>query len=147
MGLHMTTAITRRQDATFECGGAAIRAHSRHLATVITVRGEIDAVNGDRVSAHVRRFVDGTNPVVLDLSEVTCFSPVGVGMLCMLDDDCRVAGVQWSLVASPAVIEVLGDHAGAMFPITHSVYEALRNLADAIVSRRQMVLSLIRKTA
>jgi hypothetical protein len=34
-----------------------------------------------------------------------------------------------------------------MFPITRSVHEALHNLADAIVSRRRLVLPLIRKTA
>ena len=34
-----------------------------------------------------------------------------------------------------------------MFPITLSVHEALHNLADAIVSRRQLVLPLIKKTA
>jgi anti-anti-sigma factor len=147
MGLHMTTAITRRKDATFDCNGAAIRAYSRQLATVVTVRGEIDGVNGDQVSAHVRRFVLGTNPLVLDLSEVTYFSPAGVGMLCMLDDDCRVAGVQWSLVPSPAVVDLLGEHAGDMFPMTGSVHEALRNLADAIGRRRQTVLSLIGKRA
>jgi anti-anti-sigma factor len=142
----MTTAITRRGDATFDYGGATIRAHSHHLATVVTVRGEIDAVNGDQVSAYVRRFVLGTNSLVLDLSEVTDFSPAGVGMLCILDDNCRVAGVGWSLVASPAVLDVLGDHAGSMFSMTSSVHEALHNLADAIVRRRQMVLSLIRRT-
>ena len=34
-----------------------------------------------------------------------------------------------------------------MFPIARSVHEALRNLADAIVSRRQLVLPLIKKSA
>lgn len=143
----MTTAITRREDSTFDCGGAQVRAHSRHLATVVTVRGEIDVVNVDLVRAYVRRFILGTNPVVLDLSEMRYFAPVGVGFLCRIDDDCRCAGVEWTLVASPAVIELLGDHAGAMFPITRSVHEALRDLADAIARRRQIVLSLIKKTA
>ncbi len=34
-----------------------------------------------------------------------------------------------------------------MFPIARSVREALRNLAEAIVNRRQLVLPLIKKTA
>jgi anti-anti-sigma factor len=143
----MTTAITRREDFTFACPGAQVRAQSRHLATVVTVQGEIDVINVDMVRAHVRRFLLGTEPVVLDLSEMTDFAPVGVGFLCRFDDDCRSAGVQWRLVASPAVIELLGEHAGAMFPVTRSVHEALRNLADAIARRRQVMLSLIRKSA
>jgi hypothetical protein len=39
------------------------------------------------------------------------------------------------------------DDNGAMFPIARSVHDALHNLADAIVSRRQMVLPLIKKSA
>jgi hypothetical protein len=51
------------------------------------------------------------------------------------------------LVASPAIIGLLGGGREGMFPITLSVHEALHNLADAIVSRRQLVLPLIKKTA
>jgi anti-anti-sigma factor len=147
MGLHMTTAITRREDSTFDCAGAQVRAQSRHLATVVTIRGEIDVINVDMVRAYLRRFLLGTEPVVLDLSDMTAFAPVGVGFLCRFDDDCRSAGLEWRLVTSPAVVELLGEHAGAMFPVTRSVHEALRNLADAIASRRQVMLSLIRKSA
>jgi hypothetical protein len=56
------------------------------------------------------------------------------------------------LIASPAVTEVLDadrdqDENGATFPVARSVHEALHNLADAIVSRRQLVLPLIKKSA
>jgi hypothetical protein len=79
---------------------------------------------------------------------MTHFSPAGISLLCMFDEACCAAGVEWTLVASPAVIEVLGDGQGqGLFPITRSVHEALRNLADAIVNRRQMVLPLVKKTA
>ena len=148
----MTIAITtdRRRDCAFDCCGAQVRAHYRHLATVVTIRGEIDAVNVDRVSDYIRPFILGQNPVVLDMSGVSHFSPAGVSLLNVVDEDCYAAGVGWTLVASPAVIELLGDGGqddGAAFPITRSVHEALRNLADAIVSRRQLVLPLIKKTA
>jgi anti-anti-sigma factor len=147
MGLHMTAVIAGRDNSTFDCGGAQVRAYSRHLATVVTVRGEIDVVNVDRVKGYVRRFALEADPVVLDLSGMDNFAPVGIGLLCMLDDEWRAAGVEWILVASPAVIEALGDEARAMFPITHSVHEALHNVAEAIGKRRQLVLSLIGKTA
>jgi anti-anti-sigma factor len=163
MRLLMTVGITesasdvtsRQGNFTFDCSGAQIRAHCRHLATVVTIRGEIDSVNVDRVSEHIRRFILGSNPVVLDMSGVSHFAAAGISLLHMLDEDCRAAGVEWTLVPSPAVMELLGDgydgdgaqdENGAMFPITRSVHAALRNLADAIVSRRQLVLGLIEKT-
>jgi anti-anti-sigma factor len=147
MGLLMTIAnvTTRQGNGSVDCGGAQLRAHCRHLATVLTVRGEIDAVNVDRVSEDIRRFIVGNHPVVLDISEVSQFATAGISLLYSLDEDCRAAGVEWTLVASPAVFECLGD--GAMFPVARSVHEALRNLADAIVRRRQLVLPLIKKSA
>jgi anti-anti-sigma factor len=133
---------------TFDCSGAQIRAHCRHLATVVTIRGEVDAVNVDRVSEYIRRFILCESPLVLDISGVSHFAPAGISLLYMLDENCRAAGVEWTLVAGPAVIELLSDDDDeAVFPITRSVHEALRNLADAIVSRRQLVLPLIGKTA
>jgi anti-anti-sigma factor len=152
MGPLMTIAITKSasrsaSNGTFDYGGAQIRAHSHHLATVVTIRGEIDAVNVDRVSQYIRRFILDKAHVVLDMSDVSHFAPAGISLLHMLDEDCRAAGVEWTLVASPAVIELLGDGDDAMFAITRSVHAALRNLADAIVSRRQLVLPLIGKTA
>jgi anti-anti-sigma factor len=141
----ITTVATRHGYGTFHCGGAQIRAHCRHLATVVTIRGEIDAVNVDRVSEYVRRLVLGSNPVVLDLSDVSHFAAAGLSLVHGLDEECRVAGVEWTLVASAAVAALLGDQVD--FPIAHSVREALRTLADAIVDRRRLVLPLIKKTA
>lgn len=135
---------TRHGYGTFDCDGAQIRAQCRHLATVVTVRGRIDAVNVDRVSEHIRRFVLGGNPAVLDLSDVGHFAAAGVSLVHGFDDDCRAAGVEWTLVAGPAAAGLLGDET---FPIAASLPEALRNLADAIVNRRQLVLPLIKKTA
>jgi anti-anti-sigma factor len=139
----MTIATTH----VFDCGGAQVRAYSRHLATVVTVRGEIDALNVDKVCAHVRRFVLGTSPVVLDMSGVSHFGPAGITLLHAVDEDSRAAGVEWTLVASPAVSEVLGDRCDEVLPIARSVHRAIRNLADGIVRRRQMVLPLLKKSA
>jgi anti-anti-sigma factor len=144
----IANVATRAGYGTFDCGGAQVRAHCRHLATVVTIRGEIDAVNVDRVGEYIRRFILGSNPVVLDLSDVSHFAAAGIWLLHRLDEDCHAAGVEWTLVASPAIIGLLGGGRDeGMFPITFSVHEALRNLADAIVSRRQLVLPLIKKTA
>ncbi|BBX98347.1 STAS domain-containing protein [Mycobacterium lacus] len=149
---NVTGRTDRQANGTVDCCGAQIRAQCRHLATVVTIRGEIDVVNVDPVSEYIRRFILGHNPVVLDVSEVSYFAAAGISLLHTLDDDCRAVGVEWILVASPAVVELLGadedqDDNGAMFPIARSVHEALRNLADAIVRRRQLVLPLVKKTA
>ena len=116
---------------------------------MVTVRGEIDAVNVDRVGQYIRRFLLDESPVVLDMSGVSHFLPAGISLLSTFDDDCRAAGVEWTLVAEPERSrELLSDAAPRnTFPIARSVHEALRNLADAIVSRRQLVLPLIKKTA
>lgn len=148
----IANVATRHGYGTFDCDGAQIRAQCRHLATVVTIRGEIDAVNVDRVSQHIRRFILGGNPVVLDLSDVGHFAAAGISLVHRLDEDCRAAGVEWTLVASPAAMELLGigrdqDENAEGFPIARSVREALRTLADAIVNRRQLVLPLIKKTA
>jgi anti-anti-sigma factor len=145
----MTLAIAEpASDAsTFDYGGARVRAHCRHLATVVTVRGEIDGLNADRIGEYIRRFILEQTTLVLDMSDVTHFAPAGISLLHGLEEDCRAAGVEWTLVASPTVIELLDDGTEPMFPIAASVHAALRNLADAIVRRRQLVLPLIRKTA
>ena len=146
----MTTAnvATRPGNGAVDCGGANVRAHCRHLATVVSIRGDIDAVNVDRVSEYIRRFIHGGNPIVLDLSGVNLFAMAGISLLHLVDEECRAAGVEWTLVASPAVVELLADgYDEDMFPFTRSVHEALRNLAEAIVNRRQLVLPLIKKTA
>jgi anti-anti-sigma factor len=141
----ITNVATRHGYGTFNCAGAQIRAHCRHLATVVTVRGDIDAGNVDRVSEYLWRFTLGSNPVVLDLSDVSHFAAKGISLVRRLDEDCRAAGVEWILVASPAVTALLDDK--GEFPIARSVREALRTLAEAIVDRRQLVLPLIKKTA
>ncbi len=141
----ITNVATRHGYGTFDCGGAQIRAHCRHLATVVTVRGDVDAGNVDRVSEYLWRFTLGSNPVVLDLTDVSHFAGAGISLVHRFDEECRAAGVEWTLVAGPAITGLLGGQ--GEFPIAGSVHEALRTLAEAIDSRRQLVLPLIKKTA
>jgi anti-anti-sigma regulatory factor len=142
----MTTAhlLTQEQNGIFQCGDACIRAHRRQLATVVTIKGQIDAFNANQVGDHIRRFTLGEDRVVLDMSAVSQFAAAGISMLQTFDEDCRAAGVQWTLVAGPAVAELLGDDAdGAAFSSACSVHEALHDAADAIASRRRLALPLV----
>ncbi|BBY35573.1 STAS domain-containing protein [Mycolicibacter minnesotensis] len=148
MAIDITTRGTARINPIVEFGGAQIRAQYRQLATVITVRGRIDATNVDQLSEHARRFVLAKEPLVLDLSGVTSFAAAGIWLLCVLDGDCHAAGVDWTLIESASVHELLGDFdEDAMFPTSLSVDQALHALADGNDQRRQMLLPLIKKSA
>ncbi|OBJ48174.1 STAS domain-containing protein [Mycobacterium sp. 1423905.2] len=141
----MTTAIN---NGAVECGGAQVRAYCHHVATVVTIRGEIDAVNVDRLADYVGHFISEKDRVVLDLSDVTQFSTAGTSLLYAVDDECSAAGAEWTLVPSAAVIDQLsGGKDWALLPIARSVHEALRSLTDAIARRRRCMLTLIKKTA
>ena len=134
--------------SSVDCCGARVRAQYRHLATVVAVHGRIDTDNIDRVSEQVRRFILAREPLVLDLTGVDSFTPAAIWLLSALDGDCQAAGVEWTLVAGPVVNELLrrfGDD--ARFPTSPSVQRALRNLAEVIDRRRQLLLPLIKKTA
>ncbi|BBZ23050.1 STAS domain-containing protein [Mycolicibacter hiberniae] len=148
MAIDITTRGAARINPVVECGGAQIRAHYRHLATVITVRGGIDATNVDQLSEHARRFVLASEALVLDLSGVTSFAAAGIWLLCVLDGDCRAAGVEWTLIESASVHDLLGDFdEDAMFPTSPLVDQALHALADGNDQRRQALLPLFEKSA
>lgn len=132
----------------FDCGGAQVRAQCRHLATVVTVSGAIDAENLDRVSEYSSHFVLPDQPVVLDLSAVDWFTTAGISFLYRVDENCRAAGVEWALIVSPAVSRVLRiTDEEDLFSIVDSVHEALHYFADAISARRRLLMPLLTKTA
>jgi anti-anti-sigma regulatory factor len=132
---------------TFDCAGAQIRGCCRQLATVVTINGDIDSVNVDRVTEYTRRFILSEKPFVLDLSAVNSFSPQCVSLLYTLDEGCFHAGVEWSLIASRPVVEALRIGDRATFPMADSVPEALHHFADRIDERRRLLPLLTKKTA
>ncbi len=127
--------------------GAQMRALCRQLATVVTVNGDINDTNLDRINAHARRFVLMEKPFVLDLSAVNSFSPECISLLYSIEEACDRAGVEWSVVASQPVMRTLrlsGER--ETFPLTLSVADALHHFADSIGERRRL-LPLLTKTA
>jgi anti-anti-sigma factor len=138
----------RYGNPTFDCSGAQVRAQCRHLATVVTISGAIDAVNVDQVSEYSKRFILPDQPIVLDLGGLDRLSAQGVRFLSRVADACHAAGVEWALVANPAVARVLsitGDLSA--FPLADSVREALHFFADVISARRRLLLPLLKKSA
>jgi anti-anti-sigma regulatory factor len=131
----------------YECDGAQVRACSRQLATVVTVTGDLDDANLDRVSQYTKRFVLREKPVVLDLSAVSSATPHIISLLSDIDDACVAAGVEWSLIASQPVnraIHVFDDR--IELPTMASVADALHHFADVTLERRRL-LPLLTKSA
>lgn len=138
----------RYGNPTFDCSGAQVRAQCRHLATVVTVTGAVDTMNVERVTEYSRHFILPDKPIVLDMSGVECLAVEGVRFLYRIDEACRAAGIEWALVASPAVtrvVRIVSDESA--FPVVDSVHEALHCFADMISARRRLLLPLLTKTA
>jgi anti-anti-sigma regulatory factor len=138
---------SRYGNPTLDCSGAQIRAHSRHVATVVTITGSIGADNGDRLAARAQRLLFADKPIVVDLSGVTSFAAEAVSILIGFGEQCQKAGVEWALVVSEAVAEQLRIQHVDAAPVVDSVAEALHELDDAILDRRRMLLPLLRKSA
>jgi anti-anti-sigma regulatory factor len=131
----------------FNCDGAQIRVCSRQLATVVTITGDLDDTNLDRVSQYAGRFVLRETPVVLDLSGVSSATPHIVSLLCNIDDACSAAGVEWSLIASqPVTGAVRIFDARIELPTAATVADALHHFADEMLERRRL-LPLLTKSA
>jgi anti-anti-sigma factor len=143
-----TYLAPRHAHLPFDCSGAAVRAQCRHLATVVTISGAVDASNVDQVSEYVERFILPDKPFVLDLSGLDCFAAQGVRLLYRVDALCSAAGLQWAVLPGTAVTRaLLITYEDATFPTVGSVHEALHDFADASSARRRLLLPLLTKTA
>ena len=131
-----------------DCNGAAVRAQCRHLATVVTISGAVDASNVDQVIEYAQRFNLPDKSFVLDLSGLDSFAAQGVRLLHRVDDACNAAGLEWALIPSQAVsVTLLVTGEDTSFPIAATVHEALHYFADANTARRRLLLPLLTKTA
>ncbi len=80
--------------------------HSRTVVR-ITVAGEVDASNIDRLASYVFRYGANSRRLILDLADVKFFGVECFSVLNTIGDRCTTAGVAWTLVPSPAVARVL----------------------------------------
>jgi anti-anti-sigma regulatory factor len=143
-----TYLAPRHAHLPFDCSGAAVRAQCRHLATVLTITGAVDAGNVEQVSEYAKRFVLPDKPFVLDLSGLDCFAAQSVRLLHILDELCSAAELEWAVIPSPAVTRaLLITYEDTTFPTLGSVHEALHYFADASSARRRLLLPLLTKTA
>jgi anti-anti-sigma factor len=142
----MTVSTARYGNPMFDCSGARLRAQSRRLATVVTVSGEISAANIDRITDYASHFVPAATTIVLDLSGVTGMDEHGMALLRTLDRDCNEAGIDWVLVPSRSVSDVLCSD-DVLYPLAVSVADALTYFADETLLRRSLLLPLLTKSA
>jgi anti-anti-sigma regulatory factor len=148
LGTATTHLAPRHAHLPFDCNGAAVRAQCRHLATVVTITGAIDARNVDQVIEYAGRFNLPDSPFILDLSGLDTFGPQAVRLLYRVDEACNAAGLEWALIPSQAVtVTLLVAYEDTSFPTAATVHEALHFFADATTARRRQLLPLFTKTA
>jgi anti-anti-sigma regulatory factor len=137
----------RYGNPTVDCGGAQLRAQCRHLATVVSISGEVTDANVDALIERVRHYILAEKPVIMDLGDVRSFAANGVALFEAVDDMCDDAAVEWSLVASQSVLRVLRLRSDQdIVPTADSVPEALHHFSDVMSERRQL-LPILGKSA
>lgn len=143
----ITSFTSRYGNPVVDQGGARIRAHCRHVATVVTISGHLDSSNIEAAGGVAKRFVLPDKPIVLDLSEITEFAPEAIRLLQDLDDACAAADVRWALITGDTVADALAVATDIQLPVVSSVAQALHDFDDEILDRRRFLLPLLRKTA
>lgn len=109
-----------------DCAGAQLDVQAHGLATVLRARGEIDASNADLVSQAIRRFVRLRIPLILDLSRVDYLGSAGLRVLLVIQDECQLARLHYSVVGGVALRRITRLVTGLGLPLVDSVPEALQ---------------------
>ncbi len=144
----MTSFTSRYGNPAEDHKGAHLWAYRRHGATVVAVRGRVDAGNIAQVTDYAVRFIAADSRLVLDLSEVSGFTPRALNLLDAVEQRCAAAGVDWALVVGEAVVRRLRTRPdSASLPIIDSVAEAEHQFDEAVLRRRRFLLPLLRRTA
>jgi len=144
----MASFTSRYGNPAVDYKGAHMWAYCRHGATVVAVKGRVDARNVDAVTEYASRFIAADTHLVLDLSGVSAFTPRGTGLLDAVEERCSTAGVDWALVPGEAAARRLGlGTETPTLPIISTVAEAERRFDDAILRRRRFLLPLLGRTA
>jgi len=143
-----TLGTFRYGNPAHDCDGALIRAHSRRLATVVSVSGELSARNRDRVASRVARFVMEETDFILDLGGLDSVDIACRSLIHVVDDACRIAGVAWVLVAADDIVDALDlDDDEVRCWGARTVPAALRVFADAANARQRALLPMLGRTA
>lgn len=122
--------VTSRVYQGIECQNASRATPTRCAVTVLSVSGEIDASNVDRLHGNLRRCAGTRRPLIVDLSGINFLGVEGMRALCDFDDERRRSGAGWVLVTCPTVYRLVNKVlSGQRLRIAGSVSEALHLLA------------------
>ncbi|MGO9382463.1 MAG: STAS domain-containing protein [Mycobacterium sp.] len=139
---------SRDDNRTIGRDGVEVRAQCRHLAMVLTITGDIDASNIDRLSAYATRLVPVGNALLLDMSGVSFLAEQGISILIAVDDACSSAELPWAVVTSHAVDGALRiSQDDDILPTASSVPDAMQYFVDLARVRRQIPLLARRPSA
>lgn len=74
---------------------------------VVSVTGELDAANVDAFAEHALSQINGSVPLIVDLTELKYFGTDGFWTLHLIDEKCASVDIRWAVVAGGAVARVL----------------------------------------
>jgi anti-anti-sigma factor len=116
--------------AQIHCHHACLTAEASNRLTVISLTGDVDALNAEPVYEHIRAFVSPGRPLVLDLTGLDFLGVDGIRRLFDLAAACAEADEKLAVIAGHAVRRLLriSDQRGWL-PTVGSMVEALELLA------------------
>ena len=145
---HITASATSttapRSKYVIDCAGAWITVHARSLAAVLTIDGEIDAVNTEAFHTAVRRYGVLHSPVIVDLTTLDFLGVGGFRSLMTLSQEYQQADLPFIVVPGAALrllLRVFTDHDLITEP---SVTQALKHITEIKRAPRQILLSMAR---
>jgi anti-anti-sigma factor len=95
---------------------------------VVSVCGEVDASNATKLVDYLERHVAIAEAVVVDTTAVDFFGAPALATLHRVDRCCALRGVNWRLVAGPALRRVLRACGSTDLPQAENVASAVRQL-------------------
>ena len=97
-------------------------------AVVVTIRGDVDASNVNRLAGYLERHVAIAEALVVDAIAVDFFGAPAMAALHAVDRCCAAVGISWRLVAGPAVRRVMRVCDSTDLPRAETVELAFREL-------------------
>ena len=130
-----------------EISGAQVRARCHHVATVVTITGNVSVANLERIANYCARLILAGKPMVLDITGVQGSAASCIRLVKSLDAHCNKAGLELVAAAGGAVLDRLDSAVGGKVSIVTAVPAALSYFTEALRARRQLLLPLFAKTA
>lgn len=136
-----TTSDDLHGTSVIDCGSALLTAQIYSWLTVVTISGEIDATNADRLTHHVVALVPEDGAVIVDMVDTDFIGVEGLRALFAMNMECMRVDTHWAVIGSHTVHRLLrvGDRDG-LVPAVRSATEALQRVRRSPRNRRALQL-------